>query len=633
MIRQRMYCLAVAAVFLLLAFTSATASSPQVISHQGYLISSDGIALTGTHSLTFGIYDVSAGGAALWSETHAVVEVTDGLYSLLIGSIVPLTPAVFSGPIRYLGIAIDGGAELTPRRQIAATAFALRSDRAANADSLNGETPWFYLDWENLTNMPAGFADGTDNVGTGDITGVTASEGLAGGGTSGTVNLYLDTAGVLTKHIANNTITNDDINASAAISVGKISGTAVNLSSSQIITATKTFDGTVYFGDSTMRIDNNGIRVGSTSLAPSSTYLLVLDRHVSTTSARYGIFNDLDNLSTGTVYGVFGRASSTTAGAANSGDVYGLYGVGISDGAERRGAYLIGRGRTISTAGGISYGLDVEAKYGVAAYGLNVLALGATSGYGMYAEVSDNLTGTGSYVYVHSNTASSSSIGSNSFVMSNGGNAYGVSGTVASNAGTGYAVYGHAYGNVTNWSGYFTGDVYVGGTVYMPAKITKIDHPMDPENQNLLLSGIDSPEMLVKFSGNATTDASGNAVVTLPAYFTAIATNFRYQLTVIGEFAQAIVGEEVTGNQFSIKTDKPNIKVSWEITGERSDSFAKAHRIINESIKPAEHRGRYLHPEAFGLPVERGVDYLITEELAKATPKRPQAAQPDETEE
>lgn len=251
----------------------------------------------------------------------------------------------------------------------------------------------------------------------------------------------------------------------------------------------------------------------------------------------------------------------------------------------------------------------------------------------MYAEVNNNQTGTGVYTYVHDNTASSSSIGTSNQVISNGGNAYGISGTVGNNAGTGYAVYGHAYSNATNWSGYFTGDVNVVGTLFMPAKITKIDHPLDPENQNLLLSGIDSPEMLVKSSGNVTTDASGEAIVTLPAYFTAIAANFRYQLTVIGEFAQAIIGEEVTGNQFRIKTDKPNIKVSWEITGERSDNYAKAHRIINESIKPAEHRGRYLHPEAFGLPVERGVDYLITKELAKATPKRPQATQPDETEE
>ena len=632
MIRQLKHWLAVATL-VLLALASATANSPQIISHQGYITSSEGIALNGTYDLTFSLYDVADGGAPLWNEIHADVVVTDGLYSLLLGTISPLTASHFTGPVRYLGISIDGAAELTPRRQIATSAFALRADESADADSLNGQAPSFYLNWANLTGVPAGFADGTDNVGTGDITGVTAGEGLAGGGSSGTVNLYLDTAGVASKNILNGTILNEDISGSAAIATTKIAGTAMNLTTAQIVTAQKTFDGSVYFGDSTMRIDNNGVRIGSSSLSPSSTYLLILDRQVSTTSTRYGIFNDLDNLSTGTVYGVYGRASGATAGAANSGNVIGLYGLGISDGAERHGARVIGRGRTATNSGGISTGLDAQATYGAAAYGLRALATDATSGYGVYAEVTGNQTGTGFYSYVHDNTASSASIGMTNFVLSNNGNGFGIAGTCGSNSGTGYAVYGHAYGNDIDWSGYFTGDVNVVGTLFMPAKITKIDHPLDPENQNLLLSGIDSPEMLVKTSGNVTTDASGAAVVTLPAYFAAIAANFSYQLTVIGEFAQAIIGNEVTGNQFSIKTDKPNIKVSWEITGERSDNFAKSHRLINESLKPAEQRGRYLHPESFGLPVERGVDFVITEELAKSTPKTSRTANTDHPEE
>lgn len=632
MIRQSTSRLVVAVVSILLASTSLTAASPQIISHQGYLTSSEGLPLSGPHTLAFAIYDLPAGGVALWSETHAAVEVNDGLYALLLGSISPLTPETFAGAARYLGIAIDGAAELTPRRQIAASAFALQADHSANADNLNGQAPAYYLNWANLSGVPAGFADGVDNVGSGDITGVIAGSGLTGGGTSGSVTLDLDTAGVASKHIADGTIMNVDINAAAAISTSKISGTAMNLTSTQTVTATKTFDGTVYFGDSTMRIDNNGIRIGSSSLAPSSTYLLLLDRYVSTSSARYGIFSDLDNTTTGTVYGVYGRASGATAGAANSGNVYGIYGVGISDGAERRGARVLGRGRTVSASGGVSYGLDAQAAYGTAAYGLNVLASQATTGYGMYVEVTDNQTGTGSYTYVHNNTGSSSSIGSTNLVLSNGGNAYGISGTVGSNSGTGYAVYGHAYSNATNWTGYFTGNVNVSGTIYMPAKITKIDHPLDPENQNLLLSGIDSPDMLLKTSGNVTTDAAGEAVVILPAYFTAITANFRYQLTVIGEFAQAIIGEEITGNQFRIRTDKPNIKVSWEITGERSDNFAKLNRLVNESPKPADQRGRYLHPEAFGLSSEQSVDYPAIQELTRNAGQHGATTKPEDLE-
>jgi hypothetical protein len=36
---------------------------------------------------------------------------------------------------------------------------------------------------------------------------------------------------------------------------------------------------------------------------------------------------------------------------------------------------------------------------------------------------------------------------------------------------------------------------------------------------------------------------------------------------VIGQFARAIVSSEVASHQFKITTDKPNVKVSWQITG------------------------------------------------------------------
>jgi hypothetical protein len=70
-------------------------------------------------------------------------------------------------------------------------------------------------------------------------------------------------------------------------------------------------------------------------------------------------------------------------------------------------------------------------------------------------------------------------------------------------------------------------------------------------------------------SGNVTTDAHGDAIVTLPDDFAAHQRDFRYQLTVIGQFAQAIVSSEINDNRFAIKTDRPNVKVSWQVTGVR----------------------------------------------------------------
>jgi len=94
------------------------------------------------------------------------------------------------------------------------------------------------------------------------------------------------------------------------------------------------------------------------------------------------------------------------------------------------------------------------------------------------------------------------------------------------------------------------------------------------------------------------TDERGEAVVTMPAWFEALNRDFRYQLTVIGQFAQAIIATEMKDNRFAIKTDKPNVKVSWQVTGIRHDAYANAHRIPVEEDKPASERGSYLFPRS-----------------------------------
>ncbi len=85
--------------------------------------------------------------------------------------------------------------------------------------------------------------------------------------------------------------------------------------------------------------------------------------------------------------------------------------------------------------------------------------------------------------------------------------------------------------------------------------------------------------------------------------------DFRYQLTVLGQFARAIVGTKVKKNRFVIRTNEPNVEVSWQVTGIRRDAYAKAHPIPVEEEKPLQEQGRYLHPELFGAPAEKAVDY------------------------
>ena len=118
-------------------------------------------------------------------------------------------------------------------------------------------------------------------------------------------------------------------------------------------------------------------------------------------------------------------------------------------------------------------------------------------------------------------------------------------------------------------------------------------------------------------NGNITTDENGDATIKLPEYFEALNQDFRYQLTAIGQFAQAIVASEIKDNQFSIKTDKPRVKVSWQVTGIRHDAFANANRIQVEEVKPAKERGFYLHPELFGQPEEKRVEWALTPETMR----------------
>jgi hypothetical protein len=127
----------------------------------------------------------------------------------------------------------------------------------------------------------------------------------------------------------------------------------------------------------------------------------------------------------------------------------------------------------------------------------------------------------------------------------------------------------------------------------------KIDHPLDPANKYLYHSFVESPDMMDVYNGSIITDKHGMAVVTLPDYFDALNGDFRYQLTAIGSFAQATIAKEIQENRFAIRTSKPGVKVSWQVTGIRQDAYANAHRIQVEEQKPPREQGHYLHPELF----------------------------------
>ena len=70
------------------------------------------------------------------------MSVTDGVYDVVLGSLTPLTPALFSVSPRYLQVTIDGQV-LSPRREFLAVPFALSADSANTAQNVGGVSAAF----------------------------------------------------------------------------------------------------------------------------------------------------------------------------------------------------------------------------------------------------------------------------------------------------------------------------------------------------------------------------------------------------------------------------------------------------------------------------------------------------------
>ena len=158
------------------------------------------------------------------------------------------------------------------------------------------------------------------------------------------------------------------------------------------------------------------------------------------------------------------------------------------------------------------------------------------------------------------------------------------------------------------YAGDFEGDINVSGAVFAGTKDFKIDHPTDPANKYLLHSSVESSEMMNIYSGNATLNGSGEAIVQLPPWFEAVNGDFRYQLTSIGAPGPGLyIAQEISGGRFKIAGGSADSKVSWQVTAVRRDAYAKAYPLIVEQEKSARERGYYIHPELYGAPKEKGI--------------------------
>ena len=130
------------------------------------------------------------------------------------------------------------------------------------------------------------------------------------------------------------------------------------------------------------------------------------------------------------------------------------------------------------------------------------------------------------------------------------------------------------------------------------------------------------------YTGNITTDATGEAIVKMPTWFESVNADFRYQLTVIGQFAQAIVSRKLESSQFTIKTNAPNVEVSWQVTAVRHDPYALAHPLVVEQNKPGREVGYYMHPELYGQSEQKARMWGIAPHKMAAMQQRAKARVP-----
>jgi hypothetical protein len=254
---------------------------------------------------------------------------------------------------------------------------------------------------------------------------------------------------------------------------------------------------------------------------------------------------------------------------------------------------------------------------GVGGTGLDISAgdsVSSSGGIALRAEAGMSNSGNGGTGAVIRGGNSASSNGGDGALISGGnGSGAGKVGGVGLIAGAGGADNNATPGKAA----LFLGDVDVSGMLSKGGGSFKIDHPLDPANKYLYHSFVESPDMMNIYNGNVVTDVNGDAVVEMPDYFESLNRDFRYQLTVIGTFAQVIVTDEIKGNRFAIKTSAPNVKVSWQVTGVRHDRWADQHRISVEEVKTEAERGFYLHPEAFKQPEEKGIEWARQPEMMK----------------
>ena len=118
---------------------SAQSFSSGMLSYQGTLSDALGNPVTDSYDMTFRIYTSPTDTSFLWEETRSginTVPVSNGLFNLMLGSLVPVPTSVWEQPELFLGVKIGSDVEMTPREKLAVVPSAAMAEVAQLALSV-----------------------------------------------------------------------------------------------------------------------------------------------------------------------------------------------------------------------------------------------------------------------------------------------------------------------------------------------------------------------------------------------------------------------------------------------------------------------------------------------------------------
>jgi hypothetical protein len=185
------------------------------------------------------------------------------------------------------------------------------------------------------------------------------------------------------------------------------------------------------------------------------------------------------------------------------------------------------------------------------------------------------------------------------------GAAWGVVAVIYSTASSAYGVYASEPSGGAGHAVFASGTLAATGT-----KSFQIDHPLSPETHYLNHFCAEGPEPMNAYSGVVSLDSRGEAWVQLPDYFEAINRDPRYTLTPIGAAMPNLhVAVKIQNNRFKIAGGAPGKEVSWRIEAVRNDLWVQRYGYQTEQEKEDAIKGKYLSPELYGQPKERGIHY------------------------